>query len=103
MTNIDIDNHDLIAELIIDQQYDDEIYDADSFYAYLDDSISFTLIPADLDDPRATLIDSLDADLHDLTANDALIDEEIDIALHDDTDYRRLICTKIADKLLARF
>lgn len=86
---------------------DIDIYDDASLDAYLDDYLNIAdpaSIPADLDDKRATLIDAIDADLTDFLDNDYLegmIDESQCIALSDDDDYRRTICTIIADQILA--
>lgn len=98
-------NNDTIAERLIDLQYDDDIVDSHTLYGFLDEYLQATspaLIPADLDDQRATLIDAIEYDLLDLLENDLLLDEDEDIALVDDTAHRREVCTLIADKLLAR-
>lgn len=77
--------------------------DTDSIYGYLDEYLGMTrphLIPADLDNRRATLIDAIEFDLLDRLDNDALLDDDNDLALSEDPDYRRLICTIAADQLL---
>lgn len=84
---------------------DIDIYDAASLRAYLDDYLASTspaLIPDDLDDQRATLIDAIDADISDYLDEYDLIDADTDIELKSDGGYRRGIATIIANKLLAQ-
>lgn len=102
MTN----NTDLTAERIIDLQYGEEVYDRASLRGFLDAYLGATspaLIPEDLDDQRATLIDAIDDDIKDLLSNGGeLLDEDDDFELVQDDGYRRGIATIIANKLLAR-